>query len=153
MNVVWKPLKPNPRCQQSRIKVKQMSVKSFCLSDENLFQRYKRTQCLRVTSEAQKRSERRLSKSEAESPREFQRSERRMLHWSERRPSKCEASNMYIAWSKLRCLRSNLGRSMIFKYICGSPTHIFLFMGEALKAVRKPISNESRETIKGECIG
>ena len=54
------------------------------------------------------------------------------------------------AWSKLRCLRSNLGRSMIFKYICGSPTHVFLVMGEALKAVRKTITNESWENIKGE---
>ena len=32
------------------------------------------------------------------------------------------------------------------------PHTVFLVMGEALKAVRKPMSNESWETIKGECI-
>ena len=37
------------------------------------------------------------------------------------------------AWSKLRCLRSNLVRSMIFMYICGSPTHVFSSHGWSLK--------------------
>ena len=39
-----------------------------------------------------------------------------------------------------------------FIYICGNPTSFFLVMGEALEAVRKPMSNESQVTIKEDGI-
>ena len=135
--MVWTPLKSNPRRrrnvqgQAGVIKViicqlypclratgqlfrKTMLNIDGTVVDENLFQRHKRTQCVKVKVKPNKRSERRLSKSEAESPNRVPEVKVEDVHWSEQRPSKCEASNIHIAWSKLRCLRLNLVRSMIF---------------------------------------